>query len=39
MAGKMLMPLQIERMFAGALDASSVYATETERLAYLTSQQ
>ena len=33
----MLMPLQIERMFAGALDASSVFANETDRLAYLTS--
>lgn len=31
----MLMPMQIERMFSGALDASSVFATETDRLAYL----
>lgn len=33
----MLMPMAIERMFAGALDASSVYANEVDRLAYLTS--
>lgn len=33
----MLMPLQIERMFAGALDSTSVFATESDRLAYLTS--
>ena len=33
----MLMPLQIERMFAGALDSTSVFANETDRLAYLTS--
>jgi hypothetical protein len=33
----MLMPMAIERMFAGALDASSVFANETDRLAYLTS--
>ena len=31
------MPLQIERMFAGALDSTSVFATESDRLAYLTS--
>jgi hypothetical protein len=33
----MLMPMAIERMFAGALDASSVFANETDRLAYLTN--
>lgn len=33
----MLMPMNIERLFAGALDASSVYANEVDRLAYLTS--
>ena len=33
----MLMPLGIERMYKGALDSSSVYANEIERLAYLTS--
>lgn len=33
----MLMPMAIERMFAGALDASNVKANEVERLAYLTS--
>ena len=33
----MLMPMSIERMFAGALDASSVFANETDRLAYLTN--
>jgi hypothetical protein len=33
----MLMPMSIERMFSGALDASCVYANETDRLAYLTS--
>lgn len=33
----LLMPMAIERMFAGALDASSVFANETDRLAYLTS--
>ena len=33
----MLMPMSIERMFAGALDASSVYANEVDRLAYLTN--
>lgn len=33
----MLMPLGIERMYSGALDSSSVFANETDRLAYLTS--
>ena len=33
----LFMPMSIERMFAGALDASSVFANETDRLAYLTS--
>ena len=33
----LLMPMSIERMFAGALDASSVFANETDRLAYLTN--
>ena len=33
----MLMPMAIERMFSGALDASSVFANETDRLAYLTN--
>lgn len=33
----MLMPMQIERMFSGSLDASSVFANESDRLAYLTS--
>lgn len=33
----MLMPMSIERMFSGALDASCVYANETDRLAYLAS--
>lgn len=33
----MLMPLGIERMYKGALDSSSVFANETDRLIYLTS--
>ena len=33
----MLMPLGIERMYKGALDSSSVFANETDRLTYLTS--
>ena len=33
----MLMPMQIERLFNGALDSSSVFATESERLSYLSS--
>ena len=37
MAGKMLMPMQIERMFSGALDSSSVFTTESDRLNYLSS--
>lgn len=32
----MLMPLQIERMFAGSLEKNSVFADESARLAYLT---
>lgn len=33
----MLMPMQIERMFSGALDSSSVFTTESDRLNYLSS--
>lgn len=33
----MLLPLQIERMFSGALDSSSVFTTESDRLNYLSS--
>lgn len=33
----LLMPMQIDRMYSGALDSSSVFANKTERLAYLTS--
>lgn len=33
----LLMPMSIERMFAGALDASSVFADEQSRLDYLTN--
>lgn len=33
----MLMPMAIERMFAGALDASSVHANEADRLSYLSN--
>lgn len=33
----LLLPSQIERLFKGALDSTSVYENEVDRLAYLSS--